>query len=888
MSYISAMSNKQNVYIWERNNPKKRDFKVVTGIFELYIKDPKGKYKSVYGDSLSKYVFKNPFEMRDAKNQLSNRGIELFESDIIPELKVLSEKYYNVKAPKLNYTMWDIEVDYDPLLGFSDTKTDNPSAPINAVAIYHEWNNKSIVIAVPPKNWDNSNKLEELAKDTKTDIRLVKNEKELLKQLVIEFENSDCISGWNSDTFDTPYLAKRLESQLGKSWFNKLSFPEARSPRYGTLEMYGKEHTTIQLFGRISLDYMLLFKKFEMSQRPSYSLESISNELLPDLPKLEYDGSLHTLYNNDFEHFIRYNIRDTEVLAGFEKKLGYLELANELYHLGTGLAPHIMGTVKLADLSIINYCHYTMDRKVPDRNENKEDGQIAGAMVLTPRKGLHDYIGSVDITSLYPSAIRCVNASPEVMVGQLSGILDDDDRAIHSAWKLVYDNDNEHLIELVYDKNNSYGKGEESKTGKEWKEIFLKNKWAISGFGTIFDQNEPGMIPSVLSEWFDMRKQFKRDMIKAKDKLVGMDKRTKEFASIKQDSEFFDRKQYVYKILLNSLYGCLTNYYFRFFSLEMGQTTTATGRCILDHMCSQIALTLDGNYDSSSESITYGDTDSCYFRTNAEYNSDKLSEEQKNVRAIKIADKVGEIADSSFPKYCKDAFLVQPDYEDIIKCDREVVAKRGIFVSKKRYVLKLVDLDGYRCNKLKAMGLEMKKTTTPKHIQKFLAETIDMILEAKSWDDINTFIVDYRVKLNTMDVMSIGLPKGVNGVEKYTKEYTDFVDGRIPKPRIPGHVSASIHYNLCLEKYNDTESESISTGNKIRVFYIKNKHPHFKSIAIPTDIRKVPDWFYDNFEIDMDKHEDRLIDKNLIKIFEVLGMDVPDQQSQFNNTLMDF
>jgi len=510
------------VIVWERDPDGKRYKTTYPGIFEFYSKHVGGSYANIYGDNLIKHEFKTWFDMHSAKKQFTERAELLYESDILPEMKVLSEHYYQAEPPKLHYTLWDIEVDYDPSLAYADTAIDNAVAPINAVAIHHKWSGESIVIAVPPPSWtgslkESTEKLSDLATETNTTILLVATEADLITTLLDEFEGSDVISGWNSSWFDTPYLAKRVLSVLGPKAFNRLSFAGAGKPSFRTVEVFGQERITIDLSGRISWDYMELFKKFEMNERPSYSLEAISNEILPDLPKLEYDGTLHELYNNDFEHFIRYNIRDTEVLAGFEDKLGYLALANVLYHSSCGQPNQIFGTIRLADHAIINYCHNELNRKVPDWDMYKQDGRIAGAMVLTPQIGLHQNIGSIDITSLYPSAIRCINISPETLIGQMNGTLDMDDRAKHSAWDSVYRSDTRDPITLIYDNGVDGWSGAETHTGKEWQQILVDRKWAISGYGTIFRQDVQGMIPAVLTEWFGQRKKYKKLMVEAKD-----------------------------------------------------------------------------------------------------------------------------------------------------------------------------------------------------------------------------------------------------------------------------------------------------------------------------------------------------------------------------------
>lgn len=912
MSYICARRTwKSNtVKVWVRDEETdQREMHAVPAIFDYYVKDTQGEYLSVFGDKLSHRSFmdcENPWEAFEESLKLYKLCPDplRYESDIKPELKVLAKYFYNATPPKLHITLYDIENDYDPNRGYASIE--DPYAPINAVALYHEWKKKKIVLVVPCNSWDpeDNHQLVELSEETDTEVVICEHEHELLLRFLDEIEDADCISGWNSDWFDTPYMCKRLEMakleinrhpdpsyrlKYNNVNINRMSFAEGSPPKFREAELYGQKRWTVDLGGRISYDYMELFKKFEQAERPSYSLDAISNEVLPDLPKLTYKGTLAALYNDDLVHFVRYNIRDTEVLKGFEEKLGYIQLANVLYHSSCGQPEQIFGTIKLADLAIVNHCHNELDnRKVPDWDRSKEDGQIFGAMVLPPIIGLHDWIGSIDITSLYPSAIRCNNISPEKIIGQMRGTLSSDDRGMHTAWKIIMNGDPNKTVTIDYEQQTMGDRDPEMMTGAEWREILYDRKWAISGFGTIFNQDNEGMIPAVLRGWFEQRKKYKKKMSQLKDaaeKATGDEK-----AQLKDKAAYYDRLQYVYKIKLNSLYGALTNFYFRFFDLRMGQSTTATGRAILDHMGSHTALMLDGEYSISSNSIIAGDTDSIYFATHADIDSEGLTHEQIIDKAVTIADYIGKSADASFNDFCKKAFCIQPEFENIIACDREVVAKRGIFVKKKHYVLKLVDLDGYRLDKLKVMGLKMKKTTTPKAVQLFLEDVVNKILDGhESWDNIDGFIIGYRKQVTeTMPVFEIGLPKGVKNVEHYTSlaQVGHNPDGS--NLRLPGHVAASIHYNQCLEEFGDKTNLPIISGTKIKIFYLTQKYGRFKSIAVPTDAGDMPFWFHDHFTVNRQMHEERLIDKNLEQIFVAIGREVPTAQSKLNNSLMEF
>lgn len=860
-NYISASRNGSEVLVWERGE-RGRELKRFPAPFNFYVADPNGEHKDLFGNNVRRKDFTTSSAFYEERNQHLSDGTRLYESDIPPEIKVLSEHYYDLPAPDLNVTFLDIEVDYDPDIGFASVS--NPYAPINSISIHHMFEDKTVVYAVPPDDsWTSpdqlSGEMHQLA-----EIVFCRDEKTLLMYVIAEIEDSDLVSGWNSDFFDMPYIAKRIERVLGKQWFRRLSFEHGQPPKYREVEIYGNTQYTIDFDGRISCDYLALFQKYEMEERRSYKLESISEEMLPELPKLEYKGTLATLYQDDFEYFIRYNIRDTEILVGLENKLGYIALANGMYHMSTGLFKHVGGTIKLHDLAVMNYCHYELNCVVPDIKEPEESAKIQGAYVLEPEVGLHEGIGSIDISSLYPSSIRSLNISPEMIIGQFT----DKEHACD-----LIANQSDEIIELVFE-NGRY----KEMSAKEWRDYLRQQGWAISGFGTVFDQNINGIFPSILKMWFDMRKEHKKNMKNAYKQAIEYPEDSEQYKHFMDLHDYYDRLQYVFKIKLNSFYGALSNQYFRFYDLRMGESTTATGRNILRHQCAATNELMKGIYDPSGESIIYGDTDSSYFKLDFKSNQpDKMVEQ---------ADSAVEEVNKTFQPFMQSRFLCQDGFDDIITAEREIVSDRGIFVDKKRYILHVINDEGKQVDKPKVMGLDTKKTTLPKHTAEKVNEFVERFLKGESWDKIAQEIVDYKDQLrNSENVFDVGLPKGVGDMQHYTKQYQLYGDDA----RLPGHFAAAIYYNQCLEQYEDKESLPIMSSMKVRIFYLLGKnHGRFKSIALPTDIDKVPDWFIQNFNIDYDAHIKRLVDAPLNNIIKAVGLESPTKQSLFTDSLLEF
>lgn len=509
MSYISAITQNNTVIVWERTK-RGREQKHYPAPYYFFYDDADGKYTTIYGTKVSKVEARKREQFYKLKQDYSGDGLTLWESDIPPEMRILAKHYHEATAPKLHVTFYDIEIDYDPEIGFaSPTSEEGAYAPINSIALTHMWKNKIVILAVPPEpSWDAdrlyaaANEKVPFPTDIDVEIIVCGNEKELLMYFLTEIEDTDVICGWNSDFFDTPYVGRRLFKHFGVAGLKKLDFAGTNTPAYK--DVMNRDKTKVlgqklELSGRINADYLLLYKKYEFGERASYKLSSIEQEVDLKLPKLEYDGSLRDLYYKDFGYFVRYNLRDCEILRGFEQRLGYVELANQMYHLSCGLFPHVTGTLKLFEYAIINYCHFKLNQVVNDFKRAEIDRQIDGALVLQPQIGLHEYIGSIDINSLYPSAIRSLNISPEMLRGQFVEFT----RAVDEIAK----ESNEELT-VEFENRAPYWGATLSLPAKEWRQRLKEMKWAISGYGTIFDQAERGIIPTILAEWFATRKQY--------------------------------------------------------------------------------------------------------------------------------------------------------------------------------------------------------------------------------------------------------------------------------------------------------------------------------------------------------------------------------------------
>lgn len=360
----------------------------------------------------------------------------------------------------------------------------------------------------------------------------------------------------------------------------------------------------------------------------------------------------------------------------------------------------------------------------------------------------------------------------------------------------------------------------------------------------------------------------------------------KRYKELTQKITYYDQLQYIMKIKLNSLYGALLNKHFRFYDDRMGESTTGTGRAILRFQCGRTNELLTGLYDPLGEAILYGDTDSTYF--NAMFGVEaEIWEDDFNVQldeAVRRADDIAERVNASYPDFMAESFLCTGDHRFMVKAAREVVSPAGIFVTPKRYVLWLANLDGKPVDKLKVMGLDTKKTILPKYVQVALNDFIERYLKGETWEQLQVDIVAFKNNMYNLDLAELGLPKGVNKVEWYNDIYE--TTGELDS-HTPGHVRAAMLYNQKLLENNDRYSMKISSGMKIKVFYLRRPIGKFKSIALPVDEDVTPEWFK-NMNIDIDLQIEKLVDNPLKNILKAIDKAPPSNQSLFADSVLEF
>jgi DNA polymerase elongation subunit (family B) len=384
MSYIDALfdRDKDRIHVVERVNGE-RTYKEYPANYVFYYDDPRGKFRTIYDTSVSRFSTRNGKEFH--KEQRVNSGKRLWESDINPIFRCLEENYLGAQSPRLQTAFFDIEVDFDPLRGYS--KPEDPFNPITSISVYLDWMDKMVTLVVAPKSYSWETAQEICAKFD--NCFLFEREEDMLNTFLDLIQDADILSGWNSEGFDIPYTTMRITRVLSKDDTRRLCL-WGQMPKQRMFERFGAEQLTFDLIGRVHLDYMQLYRKYTYEERHSYSLDAIG-EYEEVGSKLAYEGTLDQLYNKEFEKFIDYNRQDTLLLAKLDKKLRFLDLANELAHDNTVLLQTTMGAVAVTEQAIINEAH-SRGMVVPNRRSRDDQGntQAAGAYVAYPKKGIHE------------------------------------------------------------------------------------------------------------------------------------------------------------------------------------------------------------------------------------------------------------------------------------------------------------------------------------------------------------------------------------------------------------------------------------------------------------------------------------------------------------------
>ena len=682
------------------------------------------------------------------------------------------------------------------------------------------------------------------------DIRFYSTESQLLQEFLkywIDVKPT-VVTGWNTNGFDIPYLYNRLSKVLGEEFANALSPIQ--------IVKYNPNKKMYRIAGVSSLDYLDLYRKFTYTQQSSYRLDHIGT-IEVGLGKVEYEGTLDDLYKNDIDKFIEYNLNDVEIVKALDQKFKLLDLARAVSHLGRIPYEEVYFSSRYIEGAMLVYLRslsLVAPSKGADVTYDGSEGRFAGAYVKAPIPGRYDWVFDLDLTSMYPSIIMSLNMSPETKIGKING------------W------DAEEFIKGI-DKHYTVNKGKKvirTFTSGELKDFFNKNNVSISSNGVLYDLSKKGVIPAILEKWFNERVEYRKLAKKygqeGNDELHG----------------YFDRRQLVQKILLNSLYGVLGLTVFRFYDIDNAEGTTTTGQKLI-----QFTEKIANSYynkilKDDKDYCIYTDTDSVFYSAlplvknripNADVTDDKFMTEQ----ILDIASEVQDYINKSYDYFSNNFLNIRSNHRFEIK--QELIAKSAFWVTKKRYGQWIINDAGLEVEKLDVKGLDIVRSSFPPAFRDFMTKVLKAILAKVPKEKIDEFILNFKKNLENEELDKIALPTGVKGMTKYVDKSKGGFDSKTMftsmKKGSPVHTKASVIYNDLLKHFKTTNHEPISNGNKVRWVYLKTNPYNIDGIAYKgyDDPQQIIDFI--NKYVDRDKLFDKALSKKIKMFYDAMSWDMP-------------
>jgi DNA polymerase elongation subunit (family B) len=683
-----------------------------------------------------------------------------------------------------------------------------------------------------------------------------KDEWTLCKRFLKQWTNNcpDVLTGWNTKFFDIPYLINRFRKIVGEEETKLLSPWKYITERKTVIN--GRPLTAYDIVGVASLDYIELYRWYapDGKSQESYRLDAIASAEIGE-NKLSYDeyDNLHELYRLNYQKFIEYNIKDVELIIKLEEKLKLLELGLTLAYDTKCNYEDIFAQTRMWDA--LTYNRLMQDKiVVPPKETQEKDGMFAGAYVKDPQVGLHEWLASFDLNSLYPHLMMQYNISPETLIEP--------------------ENYTQEMRDII-----SQGVSVDKLLSKSVNLSDL-NGYTITPNGQFFRTDVQGFLPKMMAEMYEDRKKFKKMMLNAKQDYENEKDNSKKY-DIEKRIARLNNLQLAKKVSLNSAYGALGSQYFRFYDLRMALGVTTAGQLSIRWIEAKINAYMNKILSTEEQDyVIASDTDSIYLKLGPLVNK-VYGDAVKSMPKTKVIDFMDRVCKDKIEPHINESYNELAEYVHAyaqkMQMKREGLADKGIWTAKKRYIMNVYDNEGVRYNEpdLKVMGLEMIKSSTPAAVRSKMKESIQIMIGGTELD-MHKFIADFRKHFIGLPPEDISFPRGINGLSKYSDSSSLYKSGT------PIHVKGAILYNHYLKEMKLTKKYPlIQEGEKIKFSYLIMPNP-FKDtvISYPTRLPK---------EFDISKYIDynTQFEKTFLEPIKVI-LDCMGWSTEKQTTLDDF
>ena len=740
----------------------------------------------------------------------------LLEKDIDKCLVVLRELYYkqdDVVPSWHNIVYLDIEIEMGGALTPEYIKS--APMPITSIALIDVTTKTKICFVV-----DKTKEIQEHNQDGKLIIPCG-SEKELIKRFLDKWEELDptIVVGWNSSYFDIPYLYFRFQ-QIVKDEVTRLSPIGKVNHR----EFAGE--TQIVIGGINHLDYMLLHKKYIMKEESSYKLGDIGLKYV-NLGKVEYEGNLNTLFKNDLNKFIDYNLRDVEIIEQLEDKLKFIELTIMISHICNIPYESVYWNTVMNEGAILKYLKregIISPNKPTTHNPSLKiaNETYAGGYILEPIPGLYFDVIDLDFTSLYPSIIKSLNLGIETLVGRIKVEYNATYEQNQSLEKLKLRDPNEMVTIEKINKETYTLKSAQIKLG-DLINYIEKNEHTVAASGAIYRTDEKSVVSTILEGWFEKREHYR-----ALKKKAGKEE---DWANYK----LYDLFQHAFKILQNAMYGTFAKNGWRYTDghLICSAAITNSGQALTKNTITFVNEKINKEIGEEKQNICISDTDSLYIVLGdlLKHRHPNFTLESKNEKILSLAQEIQNEANHYLNELSKQMFNVNSHY---FQLKQEVICAGVLTTGKRRYAMYVTNKEGVPVEELDMKGIELMKSNMNKLFKKFGEQFIKDVLFGRDRTEIDNSIIDFYKSLKTLDPRDLGKPTGVKQISSYyipARAGEMFSSFRL---RAPANTKASVRYNDLLKfKKLDKKYESIVEGDKLFIVNLKQNPYNLETIGIP-------------------------------------------------------